>query len=294
MKKSLISTLVASLSFTSLSHSEIVARFDVGSSSNNSQDQEGAVQEGWADVNPSNASSGVTQNGITLTIADPSIESRNRTGPVISGNPLELVFSDFLFTRDSDGEVPVTFSGLRPNVDYEIITYAYDSSGGNNETGSWYLGSVAPENLQHTWTSSIATLDDPGDIFRLTGTADADGELVFVTLVDVANMRINGFEVNELAPALTTPELSDLTYDPATGNASVTISGIPNDRFKLVESSTLDFANPDEDPISLTNAITGTIENGVDAVADEEGIATVEFNLDSDLSASFIRAERLP
>lgn len=294
MKNILIPTLLASFPFISLTHGEIVARFDVGSSSTNSQDQEGAVQEGWADVNPSNASSGVTQNGITLTIADPTIESRNRTGPVIAGNELELVFSDFLFTRDGDGEVPVTFSGLRPNVDYEIITYAYDSSGGNNETGSWYLESVSPENLQHTWTSSIATLDDPGDIFRLTGTADADGELVFITLVEVANMRINGFEVNELAPALTTPKLGDLTYDPATGAATVTISGIPSDRFKLVQSNSLEFSEPDQDPIPLTNAITGTIENDADAVADDDGIATVEFNLGTEGTASFIRAERLP
>ena len=287
---------LGSLAFLTLgfgsSHADIVARFDVGASGANAQDQEGSLQDGWADVNLSNASVGVTQNGITLTIGSGADESRNRTGPVIADHPLEDVFRDFLFTRLDDGEVPVTFSGLRPNVDYEIISYAYDSSGGNNETGSWYLGSVAPENLQHTWSSSIQTLDDPGDIFRLIGTANVAGELVFITLVEVANMRINGFEVNELAAPVGVPVLTELSYDANTGNSKVTITGAPGDRFKLIESSVLDFS--DQDPVSLTGAITGRVENGTEVVANAEGIATVEFSLGTDKSASFIRAERLP
>ena len=120
---------VVSLGFSAVTQAEIIARFDVGSSGNNAQDQEGSVQDGWADVNLSNAATGVTQNGVTLILGEGANESRNRTGPFIADHPLELVFRDFIFTRDDDGEVPVTFSGLRPNTDYEIITYAYDSSG---------------------------------------------------------------------------------------------------------------------------------------------------------------------
>lgn len=168
----------------------VVARFDVGGDSSNGSNQ--TLLAGWADLNPSNMTA--TQNGVTLTIGDTSPESRNRTGPVIAGNPLENVLRDFLFTRSSDGAVAVTFSGLTANVDYEITGYAYDSSGANNETGYWYLGSVAPANLQHSWLSSIATLDDPGDIFVLTGTADSSGTLTYLVTTDNTS-RINGFVV---------------------------------------------------------------------------------------------------
>jgi hypothetical protein len=37
-------------------------------------------------------------------------------------------------------------------------------------------------------------LDDPGDIFVLSGTADSSGELTFL-LTSNNNARINGFEV---------------------------------------------------------------------------------------------------
>ncbi len=171
----------------------IVARFDVGGNNSNGAPQ--VLQSGWADLNPTNMSA--TQNGVTLTIGDTSPESRDRTGPVIAGNPLENVFRDFLFTRSTDGAVTITFSGLQPDTDYEITGYAYDASGGNNETGFWYLGSVAPENLQHSWTSSIATLDDPGDIFLLTGTSNASGILTYLVTTNNTS-RINGFEVNQV------------------------------------------------------------------------------------------------
>jgi len=107
-------------------------------------------------------------------------------------------------------------------------------------------------------------------------------------------MRINGFEVNELGVAIGPPELSGLTYDAATGDSTVTITGAPGDRFKLVESGALDFLNPDQNPVPLTAATTGTLENGSEVVTDGEGIATVGFNLGADGSRSFIRAERLP
>lgn len=198
MKKiiSLCSLASLTLSF-GLSHGAIVARFDVGSSGDNTLDQTGFVQTDWADVNLSNSASGVTQNGVTLTIGSGANESRNRTGPTISSNPLEDVFRDFFFTRSADGAVPIVFSGLVPETPYEITGYAYDASGGNNETGFWYLGSVDPGNLQHTWTSSIATLDDPGDIFTLTGTSNASGELTYLVTTDNTS-RINGFEVNQI------------------------------------------------------------------------------------------------
>lgn len=176
---------VIALAAAGTAHGVIVAQFDVGGGSN--------VQPGWADVSSDSA----TQNGITLTIGDASLESRDRTGPTIAGNPLEAVFRDFFFTRSGDGEVSISFSGLAPSTPFEITGYAYDSSGGNNETGYWYLDSVAPENLQHTWTSSIATLDDPGDIFTLTGTSSAAGELNYVLTTDNTS-RINGFEINQI------------------------------------------------------------------------------------------------
>lgn len=171
----------------------IIARFDVGGDNSNGASH--PLQSGWADLNPTNMTA--TQNDVTLTIGDTSPESRDRTSTVIAGNPLENVLRDFLFTRSTDGAVTVIFSGLVPDTDYEITTYAFDSSGGSNETGFWYLGSVAPENLQHSWLSSPSTLDEGEDIFMLTGTSDESGTLTYLVTTDNTS-RINGFEVNQV------------------------------------------------------------------------------------------------
>lgn len=195
MKSTLALILPAMAVFVTSAHATVVARFDVGGDNFNGAPQN--IQSTWADVNPTNSQAGVTQNGITLTIGDTSPESRNRTGTAIAGNLLEDVFRDFIFTRSTDGAVSIVFSGLVANTPYEITGYAYDASGGNDETGYWYLDSVAPANLQHTWNSSIATLDDPGDIFTLTGTSTETGTLTYQLTTDNTS-RINGFEVNQV------------------------------------------------------------------------------------------------
>lgn len=190
-QKLIISTVM--LVATVPSGAAIVARFDVGGNNSNGAPQ--LLQTGWADLNPTNMTA--TQNGVTLTIGDTSPESRDRTGAVLNGNPLENVLRDFLFTRAADGAVSITFSGLAADTPYEITTYAFDTSGGADETSYWYLGSVAPANLQHSWLSSPATLDEGEDIFVLTGTSN-DLEVLTYLLTTDNTSRINGFVVNQI------------------------------------------------------------------------------------------------
>jgi acyl-CoA thioesterase I len=61
----------------------------------------------------------------------------------------------------------------------------------------------------------------------------------------------------------------------------------------LVEAADLDFANPDQDPIPLTGVTVGTLDqDGV--VTDSNGDATVQFNLGTSMSVTFLRMEEYP
>lgn len=61
-------------------------------------------------------------------------------------------------------------------------------------------------------------------------------------------------------------------------------------RYKLVAAADLDFSTPDQDPVPLTAATVGTLVGGLNVIADENGEATVEFNLGT-APANFVRAE---
>jgi len=80
------------------------------------------------------------------------------------------------------------------------------------------------------------------------------------------------------------------TYDPATGNAEASIVGAPNTNYKLTEAGDLDFTNPDADPVPLTGATVGA-QAGNEVTTDGTGNATVQFNLGTTKTATFIRAE---
>ncbi|MCH7225916.1 discoidin domain-containing protein [Haloferula sp. A504] len=87
--------------------------------------------------------------------------------------------------------------------------------------------------------------------------------------------------------------LADFSYDPGDGSAEVSITGAANTNYKLVEADDLDFSNPDQDPIPLTGASVGTL-NGNEVTTDGSGNATVQFNLGTAKSATFLRAEEVP
>jgi len=86
------------------------------------------------------------------------------------------------------------------------------------------------------------------------------------------------------------PRITAFSYDPADGSAEATIEGDPNTRFKLVEAADLDFSTPDQDPVPLQSATVGTLFDGMYVTTDENGVATVQFNLGTG-PATFIRAE---
>ena len=87
------------------------------------------------------------------------------------------------------------------------------------------------------------------------------------------------------------PRITSFSYDPSNGAAEATIQHAePNTRFKLVGSATLDFSNPDQDPVPLLGAAVGTLTDGFYIITDENGVATVQFNLGTG-HANFVRAE---
>ena len=166
------------LGFTSLlllgsANAATIAQFDLGESN----------ALGWTLITPSSLSG--TNNGVTLTVAADSgnaIDSRNReTGDDIT--------EDFLF---NNATISFTFTNLAASQEYEFLTYAYEDLPLGNDVGSWYVGSVAPENLQFVHNSASNSTTP----FSLTGTSDANGELqIFVERTGGNNNRANGFEV---------------------------------------------------------------------------------------------------
>jgi len=87
------------------------------------------------------------------------------------------------------------------------------------------------------------------------------------------------------------PVLFDFTYDRADGSSEVRIEGAGSTLYKLVEADDLNFTTPDQDPVPLTGASVGTLENGDTQVrTDGDGNATVQFNLGTSKERTFIRA----
>ena len=115
--------------------------------------------------------------------------------------------------------------------------------------------------------------------FEDNGVSEATFDLIRLTAVPTPSGRL--------------PQVINLSYDAADGSAVATIhSAEPLAVFKLVESPTLDFANPTQDPVPLLGATHVTIIDGTHVRTDENGVATIQFNLGTG-PANFIRAEQV-
>ena len=89
-----------------------------------------------------------------------------------------------------------------------------------------------------------------------------------------------------------TPVLTAFTYAAATGASEVRIVGTASTAYKLAEADDLDFGNPTQEEIPLTQTPTslpGTVTGTSVVTTDANGDATVQFNLGTK-PASFIRA----
>lgn len=86
------------------------------------------------------------------------------------------------------------------------------------------------------------------------------------------------------------PTIEGFTYSAASGAGEVSIKGEASAVYLLVEADDLDFANPDQSPVPLTGATVGTLD-GDQVITDENGNATVQFNLGTEKPTTFIRAE---
>lgn len=64
--------------------------------------------------------------------------------------------------------------------------------------------------------------------------------------------------------------------------------GAPNTVYKLTQADDLDFSNPE--PVPLTGISVGTL-NDDEFTTDDNGRATVQFDLGTEKPAAFLRAE---
>ena len=101
-----------------------------------------------------------------------------------------------------------------------------------------------------------------------------------------------GITIDLAAGLSSTPKIVDFSFDPETGDGSLSITGPPNTVYELVEALDLDFSNASAAPVTLTGATTGVL-NGDQVTSDGSGNATVQFNLGTEKQATFLRVETL-
>lgn len=127
------------------------------------------------------------------------------------------------------------------------------------------------------------------------GTVTTTSTSDYINVLVTAPGRITGLQFVEVVPPATTLGLSDFSYDPTTGNCQVSLAGEANMTYKLVEADDLDFGNPDQDPVPLSGATVGGLKYSDTAFqTNASGYATVQFNLGTAKSATFVRAESVP
>jgi lysophospholipase L1-like esterase len=178
----------------------------------------------------------------------------------------------------------ITESAASPNnvagtVDLQVVL---DLTGWNG-TDNW--GSV-------TYSAKLTT--DPAFTEIAAGELDASNSTFRAVGLGgggVVAAQVSAFELSKISP--TPPRIAGFSYDDTTGDAGVSIEGIPNTTYKLVEADDLDFSNPDRDPIPLTGVSLGT-QVGDPVITDAAGQATVQFDLGNTKDATFLRAQEVP
>lgn len=146
-----------------------------------------------------------------------------------------------------------------------------------------------------TGNTKLASLCGFYDYFYLNNPYSGGGTLTIQDNHPILPNPTSIQDVLNAGPCSPLLKLSGFAYEPATGDSEVSITGTPTTAYKLVEADDLDFSNPELDPIPLTGATVGAvdlIENEVRT--DGSGNATVQFNLGTAKSATFLRAESTP
>ncbi len=197
------------------------------------------------------------------------------------------VHDDGLFNGGTT-PLPITFNGLQANTEYSFTAISRRDASGTD-------GKITITTGTSTDIGSGLLLDWNGDVLSFNATSDASGTIAFgfAEWVNASGGTVmNGMTIGGDSTVSTpsTPQLSAFTYDPVTGDSEVTIEAAANTDYKLVEAADLDFASPDQDPVPLTGASVGTL-NGNNVTTDGSGKATVQFNLGTEKSATFVRAE---
>jgi len=254
------------------------------------------------------------QTGDTLSV---TMDLTLDNSPANTASSLDLSFSDsttsatggtiwdgsYHYTVDLD---PVTLSnGLgfsegddnnlgKTNLDeimgttVHTVTFTLERTGADELTLSFQsptLKSTAFSRTNDVIPLGTVTFDTFGITFR--GNAwneDFGGSTIIVSIDD--------FSISTTATSgpATVPTVNSFSYDPVTGDATVSFIAAPNTPYKLVQADDLDFQNPDQDPVALTSASVGTISSD-EITTDANGNATVTFNLGTSKSKTFVQIQ---
>ncbi|MFC7336031.1 hypothetical protein ACFQY0_02485 [Haloferula chungangensis] len=136
----------------------------------------------------------------------------------------------------------------------------------------------APHTVRITLTSDHVT-DGVLTGLRFDST---NGESVYYG-VEAVRVYTDGPPVSTEAPRITS-----FNYDPSTGNSEASLVGTPSTVYSFVSATDLDFTG--SSTIALTGATVGTLSGG-GVQTDGGGNATVQFNLGTTATKTFVRAE---
>ena len=190
----------------------------------------------------------------------------------------------------------LTITGLNSASAYDIYIAGFSSnypSGANFSTSNTTSTLGTQTYLSNAGDQSSAWVQGQNYVLFEDVVPD-ESDTIVINSTKVGYSFFSGFQVVESIPEpATILAIANFSYDASDGSSEVRIAGEASTRYKLVEAADLDFANPDQDPIPLTGATVGTLDqDGV--VTDINGDSIVQFNLGTTMSATFLRAEEYP